>query len=176
MNWTQDGAREPPALTTGRYVHRAIARLLQTGVRSPTFEDCDRALAREFEVRGEFARPAWAIHRRACGAVLTYFTRFGPPPASRLTGVEVPLGQVRLDLVWSTRDGRSFADEIKLGTYSSLRPTDSLVVQLRAQGSAFFEHDRAAVGIRLLPLRCPRRALWLDRSYTLRPLTSQESR
>jgi hypothetical protein len=105
--------------------------------------------------------------------VVAYFSRFVPPSSCELVGVEQILGAVRFDLIWRSPSGRVWADEIKSGSYRSLAAEESMVVQLLRECAELQLHHERVVGVRLVPLRCPSRAVWLAPDGLLRPVSKE---
>jgi hypothetical protein len=145
--------------TRGDYVHRAI--------QEAAIQDAWAHLEAKRIVKGlvpKHLSPIYrqslvAVMRGAVGAYRTNFLREG----WELVGVEVPVGAVRLDLLWSCRAGL-VVDEIKLGgSYAYAIPEEDIEQVTRQLAAASEEWGTDFLGVRILPLFQPSRKIWVPR-------------
>jgi hypothetical protein len=136
----------------GQLVHAAIGDLMARNGTGGA--DVVAAVTRTLE-RNDSANPA--LRRRLTAAVSNYAKQFAPRGAT-LIGVELTVGEQRLDLVWRTAHV-IWADELKSGgdrlTFATARQCARQVRAARAHWSAAF------VGVRIVWLQTPGRELWV---------------
>jgi hypothetical protein len=92
---------------------------------------------------------------RIVSAAAVYFSVFDPRPELRALGVEVFVADVRIDVLWITRDGRIVADEVKTGArVAAADPAvrEQVRTQLDALRGTF---GRQSAGVRLIDLTHP---------------------
>ena len=142
----------------GQRVHALIAAHLRSGV-VPTPREVWVSASKVFAAK-PLPQNAACRQRAAC-ATSAYFSIFHQPEWHFL-GAEVDLGTGRVDLLWEVSPGGSVViDEIKMAGFADHVDDPATVAQVRRYCEAGVTvFGERFLGVRLLPLAAPGRALW----------------
>lgn len=137
----------------GRRSHAFIAHLEQNGSRHASNKDIDQ-LAGAFVKDEPALVHRLALRTRIASDAMIYRDHLAPPDNWQIVGVEVKVGDARLDLLWRTsRDGCLIGGELKSNSVPSPAALNAqLARQLNAAHARWGDNF---VGVRLCLIRRP---------------------
>lgn len=150
---------EIPGSTVGTLTHRLVAATLEKWGTGATVENLLASSTRLKVQRAPVYRQSLVTSASTLAA--TYFRAF-KPEKSKFLGAEIFVGSRPVDLLWESRSGQFWIDEIKSGLAKGF----SARAGARSQANHHYENglnefgDRFA-GVRVVLLRSPRNSYWV---------------